>query len=77
MLINGSPTKEFSPHRGLFQDDPLSPFLFILSMEGLHVVLEDVVSQGLFHGEVIENGVFVLSHIFYVGDDLFLGEWVE
>ncbi|GKE70619.1 hypothetical protein Tco_1528691, partial [Tanacetum coccineum] len=50
VLVNGIPTFEFSIKRGLRQEDPLSPFLFILVMEGLHVVLLDVVQSCLIHG---------------------------
>nr|GFA87559.1 RNA-directed DNA polymerase, eukaryota, reverse transcriptase zinc-binding domain protein [Tanacetum cinerariifolium] len=48
ILINGSPTCEFNINRGLRQGDPLSPFLFIIAMEGLHVALEDDIASGLY-----------------------------
>ncbi|GJW73644.1 RNA-directed DNA polymerase, eukaryota, reverse transcriptase zinc-binding domain protein [Tanacetum coccineum] len=39
VLINVSPTNEFEISRGLRQSNPLSPFLFILAMEGLHAFI--------------------------------------
>ncbi|GJV30039.1 RNA-directed DNA polymerase, eukaryota, reverse transcriptase zinc-binding domain protein [Tanacetum coccineum] len=47
ILINGSPTSEFNVWRGLKQGDHLSPFLFIIIMEGLHAALSDSVRNGL------------------------------
>nr|KAJ0211203.1 hypothetical protein LSAT_V11C400178620 [Lactuca sativa] len=41
VIINGSPTVEFEISKGVRQGDPLSPFLFIIIMEGLHIALEE------------------------------------
>ena len=43
MLVNGSPTKEFVPSKGLRQGDPLAPFLFLIVAEGLAGVVRNAV----------------------------------
>ncbi|GJU20270.1 RNA-directed DNA polymerase, eukaryota, reverse transcriptase zinc-binding domain protein [Tanacetum coccineum] len=47
VLVNGSHTSKFSIKHGLRQEYPLSPFLFILVMEGLHYALSNAVSTGV------------------------------
>ncbi|GJS12101.1 RNA-directed DNA polymerase, eukaryota, reverse transcriptase zinc-binding domain protein, partial [Tanacetum coccineum] len=73
ILINGSPTCEFNILRGLRQGDPLSPFLFIIAMEGLHVAMEDAMAAGLYNGCKINT--VNLSHLFFADDALFIGAW--
>ena len=75
VILNGSATKEFPLSRGVRQGDPLSPFLFIIAMEGLNVVMKAASQQSLFHGINIPNGGPHLSHLFYADDALFMGEW--
>ena len=43
VLVNGSPTKEFVPSKGLRQGDPLAPFLFLIVAEGLAEVVRNAV----------------------------------
>ncbi|GKV15237.1 hypothetical protein SLEP1_g26035 [Rubroshorea leprosula] len=50
ILINGSPTKEFSVGKGLRQGDPLSPLLFLLVGEGLCGMVRKAEAEGLFRG---------------------------
>ncbi|GJZ26819.1 RNA-directed DNA polymerase, eukaryota [Tanacetum coccineum] len=47
IIVNGSPTEEFQFYKGLKQGDPLSPFLFILIMESLHISFQRVVDAGI------------------------------
>nr|GEW53646.1 RNA-directed DNA polymerase, eukaryota [Tanacetum cinerariifolium] len=54
IIINGSPTDEFNFGKGLKQGDPLSPFLFILVMETLHLSFQRVVDVGMFHVHVLD-----------------------
>ncbi|GJR37353.1 cellulose synthase-like protein G3 [Tanacetum coccineum] len=66
ILVNGSPTSKFKFFKGLKQGDHLSPFLFILIMESLHV--------GLYNGIHIDDSLS-LSHLFYADDVIFIGKW--
>ncbi|MFS7909556.1 putative RNA-directed DNA polymerase [Helianthus anomalus] len=73
VLVNGSPTLEFNIQRGVRQGDPLSPLLFIIAMEALHITMESAKEMGIFKGVCTPNN----SHLLYVDDVLFIGEWSE
>nr|KAJ0210922.1 hypothetical protein LSAT_V11C400217930 [Lactuca sativa] len=74
VIINGSPTKEFEVSKGVRQGDPLSPFLFIIAMEGINVALEAARDKGIFKGIQIPNNGPILSHLFYADDALFVAK---
>ncbi|GJS13041.1 RNA-directed DNA polymerase, eukaryota [Tanacetum coccineum] len=74
ILVNGSPTGEFQFQKCLKQGDPLSPFLFLLIMESLHLSFQNVVNEGLFKRVSVSSSLH-LSHLFYADDVIFMGKW--
>ncbi|GKA40565.1 putative RNA-directed DNA polymerase, eukaryota, reverse transcriptase zinc-binding domain protein [Tanacetum coccineum] len=75
ILVNGSPTQEFSLERGLRQGDPLSTFLFILIMEGLHLILESDRTAKRIKGAIVGNPKINLSHFFFADDVMIVSDW--
>lgn len=73
ILVNGSPSEVFIPSRGLRKGDPLSPFLFILMMEGLGRAIKQAKETGKIKGlQLIENG-HALNHQQFVDDTMLQG----
>nr|GFA10343.1 RNA-directed DNA polymerase, eukaryota [Tanacetum cinerariifolium] len=73
IILNGSPTEEFQFNKGLKQGDPLSPFLFILIIESLHLSFQQVEDAGMFNGIKLGSSVSI-SHMFYADDAVFVGQ---
>lgn len=74
VLLNGNPTDEFGLGRGLRQDDPLSPFLFLIVAERLSVMMKQPVEKGMFKGYKIGETCLEITHLQYVDDTLLVGE---
>ncbi|KAA3488096.1 LINE-1 reverse transcriptase isogeny [Gossypium australe] len=70
VIINGSLSNKFRFHKGLRQGDPLSPFLFILVTEVLHLALDKAAELGLIEGfnNVIHGMIF--SHLQFAHDTI-------
>ncbi|GJZ64025.1 RNA-directed DNA polymerase, eukaryota [Tanacetum coccineum] len=73
VLVNRSLTSEFQFHKGLKQGDPLSPLLFIMIMDSLHLYFRRVMDAGLFSGIFI-TGSLMISNLFYADDAVFIGK---
>ncbi|XP_028101025.1 uncharacterized protein LOC114300334 [Camellia sinensis] len=70
VLVNGSPTEEFQPQKGLRQGNPLSPFLFIIAAEALNLLLARAVEKGLFRGASVGGNDLRISHLQFADDTI-------
>ena len=68
ILVNGSPTQEFTPSRGLRQGDPLSPLIFNLVGEALSCLLTMGVSKGIFRGIESKGDIKNFTHLQFADD---------
>ncbi|XP_061362742.1 uncharacterized protein LOC133306440 [Gastrolobium bilobum] len=58
---------EFSPNQGLHQEDPLSPYLFILCMERLAHLINVAVQEDVWKPIRLNRRGPLLSHLFFAG----------
>ncbi|XP_028061933.1 uncharacterized protein LOC114265350 [Camellia sinensis] len=79
VLVNGSPTGEFCPQRGLRQGNPLPPFLFNIVAEGLNILLVRAKEMSLIKGATIRNNGLTVTHLQFADDTILFceAEWVE
>lgn len=68
--INHSIIGTLLPQKGLWQGDPLSPYLFVLCAQGLSSIISDAVKHRLFKGVQIARSSHVISHLFFANDSL-------
>ncbi|XP_071709092.1 uncharacterized protein [Rutidosis leptorrhynchoides] len=75
VLINGCPISEFSLEKGLCQGNPLSPFLFIKVMKALNITINEAAICNKFKGISMGHEELKTTHLQYVDDALFFGDW--
>jgi len=72
VLVNGSPTTEFVPKKGLRQGDPFASFLFLIVVEGLSGVVREAERLGLLKVlKIGRNGVRI-SVLQFADDTMFI-----
>ncbi|KAL5775011.1 hypothetical protein ACOSP7_012568 [Xanthoceras sorbifolium] len=69
-LVNGKSVGEVSPHRGLRQGCPLSPYLFLLCAEALSTLIKGNESNGQSLGMRCCRGSPLVSHLFFADDSI-------
>jgi hypothetical protein len=71
ILVNGKPSQQFTPQRGLRQGDPLSPYLFIICANVLSGQILKAQQMGKIHGIKVAHGAPEVSHLIFADDSLF------
>lgn len=65
---NGGVFGEVHPQKGIRQGNPMSPYIYILSVKGLSAILRRYEDTGLIHGCRIARGAPLISHLLFVDD---------
>ena len=74
VLVNGSPTKEFTPHRGLRQGDPLAPLLFNIVAEGLTDLMREALDKSFYSSLLVGEDNIPVNILQYADDTIFFGD---
>ncbi|KAH1097521.1 hypothetical protein J1N35_014442 [Gossypium stocksii] len=72
--INGSRGRLFQPTRGLIQDNPLSPFLFLICSEGLSSLMRIAKKDGLLKGAKACRRGPEITHLLFTDDCVLFGK---
>lgn len=70
ILINGSPCAPIRLQKGVKQGDPLSPFIFVLAVEGLKQIIDTSIRNGLLTGFQLENSLQIISLLEFADDTM-------
>lgn len=74
VLWNGGFTEEFTPSRSIRQGDPISSYLFDITMEKLGLAIRSAVLDGDWKLVALRRGGPQLSHLFFADDLVLFGE---
>jgi hypothetical protein len=70
VVVNGNPVGLIRPSRGIRQEDPISPYLFLLCAEILSALLQRAKRRGVIIGVPTSFRGPRLSHLFFADDSL-------
>ncbi|KAL6180425.1 hypothetical protein ACLB2K_047088 [Fragaria x ananassa] len=67
-LVNGEPSRDITPTRGLQQGDAISPYLFLVCAEVLSRMINEAETNDRIHGIRVCTGAPVVNHLFFADD---------
>ena len=75
VLFNGDKLESFRPTHGIRQGDPISPYLFLLAVEGLLCLLKSRI-QSSDKGITVASSAPMVSHLLFADDSLLFFEQI-
>jgi len=70
VLFNSDRQESFKPTRRIRQEDPISPYLFLLTVEGLPCLLKSRVQSWSLSGILVAQSAPTVSHLLFADDSL-------
>jgi hypothetical protein len=77
VLFNGSKLEEFKHTRGIRQYDPISPYLFLLAVEGLSCLLKSCGQSSDLSGIKVAPSAPAVNHLLFVDVSNFLESYCQ
>lgn len=71
ILVNGGPKGFFNMRRSIRQGDPLSPYLYVMVVESLHLMLHHAATRGMIHDFHVKHFDLEITHLPYADDTIF------
>ena len=71
LVINGKSTPRFCPSRGIRQEDPLLPYLFLFMVDVLSRMVQKQAQTRILEGLKVSKNCPLLTHLFFADDSLF------
>ncbi|KAK3225942.1 hypothetical protein Dsin_005804 [Dipteronia sinensis] len=76
-ILNGEVTGFFRPTRGLRQGVPLSPYLFLICIEGLSSLINKAHANGSITGFKCRGSGRTITHLFFTDDSLLFSQGLD
>ena len=77
MLLNGVPGKHFWCKCGVRQGDPLSPYLFLLCVEGVSALIKKAQHDGMIRGIAFGGTGPRITHLLFADNSIVFLEGTE
>lgn len=77
VLINGQPDPVITPFRGIRRGDPISLYLYLICVEGLSMLLNEIKKSSKITGAKVTRGSLTINHLFFTDNIIILWHKIQ